>query len=84
MLQLTGGASVDDYLDWKTKVNELFECCEINDNTWVGLDTVEFTRYASTLWRKLCQNWKEGKANQVSPWAELKGIMHKTFVPVNY
>ena len=53
MPQFAGRASVDDYLDLETKVEGLFECYEINDNTRVRLTAVEFTGYAALWWKNV-------------------------------
>ena len=53
MPQFAGKAFVDDYLDWESKVEGLFECYEINDNTRVRLAAVEFTGYAALWWKNV-------------------------------
>ena len=53
MPQFAGKAFVDDYLDWESKVEGLFKCYEINDNTRVRLAAVEFTGYVALWWKNV-------------------------------
>ena len=47
--QFAGGSSPHDYLDWESKVEEVFDCYEIEGYTQVRLAAIKFTGYVA-LW----------------------------------
>ena len=56
MTAFTSRSSADDYLDWETKIEKVFECYEIKGYTWVRLGTVEFTGYVALWWKSVNDN----------------------------
>ena len=53
MPSFTGSGPADDYLDWEDKIEGLFECYEIDDNTRVRLAALEFIGYAALWWKNI-------------------------------
>ena len=53
MPQFAGGTFADDYLDWESKVEGVFDCYEIEGYTWVRLAAVEFIGYAALWWKNI-------------------------------
>ena len=84
MPQFAGKASVDDYLNWESKVEGLFECYEINDNTRVQLVAVEFTGYVSLWWKNIIDTRRRDGEVEIRTWQEMKRILRKRFVPDHY
>ena len=84
MPSFIGSGSIDDYLDWEDKVEGLFKCYEIDDNTRVRLAAVEFTGYAALWWKNIvASRRREGEA-EICTWQEMKRVLRKRFVPKYY
>ena len=84
MPQFAGKSTVDDYLEWESKVEGLFECYELNDNTRVRLAAVEFTGYAALWWKNIVDTRRMDGEAEIRTWQEMKRILRKRFVPANY
>ena len=84
MPQFAGKSSVEDYLEWESKVEELFECYELNDYTRVRLAAVEFTGYAALWWKNIVDTRRMDGEAEIRTWQEMKRILRKRFVPAHY
>ena len=84
MPTFTGGSSVDDYLDWESKVERVFERYEIDGYTRVRLATVKFTGYTALWWKSVKDNRRIDGESEVRTWQEMKRVLRRRFVPKYY
>ena len=84
MPTFTGGSSVDDYLDWESKVERVFERYEIDGYTRVKLASVKFTGYVALWWRSVKDNRRIDGASEIRTWQEMKRVLRRRFVPEYY
>jgi len=79
-----GKTDPEAYLDWKKKVEMVFDIHRYSEEKKVKLAVVEFTDYAMVWWERLVVERRRNKERPVSTWEELKTIMKKRYVPKHY
>jgi len=72
------------YLGWKTKVEQIFNVHEVQDDQKVKLASLEFLDYAMQWWHKLVMDIGLNNRSVVVSWEDLKECMCARFVPPHY
>jgi len=68
----------------KTKVEQIFNVHEVQDDQKVKLASVEFLEYAMQWWHKIVMDIDLNKRPTVVSWDDLKECMRTIFVPPHY
>jgi hypothetical protein len=79
-----GKTDPEAYLDWKKKVEMIFDIHRYSEEKNVKLAIVAFTDYAMVWWERLVVERRRNRERPVSTWEELKTIMKKRYVPKHY
>jgi hypothetical protein len=72
------------YLEWKKKVELIFECHNYSEEKKVKLAVIEFTDFAIIWWDQLVMNRRRNHKRPIETWEEMKAIMMRRFVPSHY
>ena len=67
-----GKSDPETYLEWKRKIELVFECNNYSEEQKVKLAAVEFTDYASAWWDQLRTSRRKNGERAVETWGELK------------
>ena len=76
------GSDPKIFLDWKAKVDQIFNENHVNDQAKVDLVILGFLEYANTWWHKVCKNYDQGPL--VASWMDIKTLVRTRFVPPSY
>jgi len=79
-----GRSDLEAYLEWKKKVELIFDCHNYSEEKKVKIAVLEFVDYAITWWDQVITSRRRNRERAVSTWDELKTIMRKRFVPNHY
>ncbi|KAL4633166.1 hypothetical protein ACB092_04G102600 [Castanea dentata] len=66
------------YLEWKKKVELIFECHNYSEDKKVKLVVIEFTDYAIIWWDQLVMNKRRNNERPIENWEEMKAIMKRS------
>ncbi|KAJ9557269.1 hypothetical protein OSB04_011883 [Centaurea solstitialis] len=72
------------YLEWESKVENIFGIHNYSEDKKVKLASVEFYGYALTWWDKLLLSRRRNEEQPVETWDEMKPLMRRRFVPPHY
>jgi len=72
------------YLEWKEKMEFIFDCHNYLDAKKVKLVVIELTDYAIVWWDKLVLSRRRDGERPVETWREMKALIRKRFVPSHY
>ncbi|KAL6316619.1 hypothetical protein AAG906_018874 [Vitis piasezkii] len=70
------------YLEWKKKVEFIFECHNYSEEKKVKLVAIEFTDYAIIWWDQPVMNRRRNYERSIETWEEMKATMRRRFVPI--
>jgi hypothetical protein len=79
-----GKNNLEAYLEWKTKMEMVFDCHNYSEIKKVKLAAIEFTDYAIVWWDQLLINRRRNRDPAVDTWEEMKMLMRRRFVPSHY
>ena len=79
-----GRNDADEYLEWETKVEQVFNCYNYSDEKKVKLAIVGLIDYALVWWETLITNRRKFNEPPIATWDEMKRIMRRRFVPAHY
>ena len=72
------------YLEWKKKMELVFDCHNYSELKKVKLAAIEFSDYAIVWWDQLVLNRRRNRDYPIETWEEMKAVMRKRFVPSHY
>ena len=72
------------YLEWETKVENIFSIHNYSEDKKVKLASVEFYGYALTWWDKLVLSRRRNGDHPIQTWEEMKVVLRRRFVPPHY
>ena len=72
------------YLEWKRKVELVFDCHNYSEKKKVKLAVIEFANFSIVWWDQLVLNKRRNREPSVETWEEMKRVMRKRFVPTYY
>ncbi|MGN6822131.1 MAG: hypothetical protein ACTHJ7_05085, partial [Candidatus Nitrosocosmicus sp.] len=79
-----GNKNVEAYLEWETKVDQIFEKHQLDEFRKFSMATLSFQEYARSWWTKREIDVINGRKSEVLNWDELKMCMRRKFVPPSY
>nr|GEY17885.1 reverse transcriptase domain-containing protein [Tanacetum cinerariifolium] len=84
ILEFEGRLCPDDFLDWLSTVDRIFDLRDTLDHIKVKLVAIRLKKYASLWWDHVQnQQYREGK-HRVESWDKMKRLMEKKFLPVTH
>lgn len=82
--EFDGTAHPDDFIDWLSTVERVFDLREIPDHLKVKLVAIKLHKYASLWWDHVKkQRMQEGKS-KVQMWVKMKKLLQTKFLPINH
>ena len=82
--KFTGREDADAYLEWAEQCDQIFRVHNLSDQRCVNLASVEFSGYALTWWNQIQENQLVLGREHINTWEEMKQVMRRRFVPLNY
>ncbi|PWA37494.1 reverse transcriptase domain-containing protein [Artemisia annua] len=82
--EFTGKVHPDDFIDWLSTVERVFDVRDIPDKLKVKLVAIKLRQHASLWWDHINKRRRiEGKA-KVETWEKMKKLMKAKFLPENH
>ncbi|PUZ60902.1 hypothetical protein GQ55_4G211200 [Panicum hallii var. hallii] len=75
--------NTDDYFEWETKVEQIFDLYEYPAEKKVKLAAIEFKGYAITWWNQIRTEYHRVGHDRIT-WKDMKREMRRRFVPAYY
>lgn len=82
--KFVGRNDPEAYLEWETKVEQIFSCYNYTDTQKVQVASIEFTDYALIWWDQLVKERRRLREPAIATWEEMKRIMRRRFIPSYY
>ena len=79
-----GKCDPDAYLEWETKIEQIWTCHNFPEQRKVQLAALEFQGYAMIWWDTLVKDRRRNLDPDVATWAQMKAIMRARFVPIHF
>ncbi|XP_025791789.1 uncharacterized protein LOC112872970, partial [Panicum hallii] len=79
----SGKENADDYFEWETKVEQLFDLYEYPAEKKAKLAAIEFKGYAITWWNQVRTEYQRVGHDRIT-WEDMKREMRRRFVPAYY
>jgi len=80
----SGKSNPNIYLGWESKVEQIFNVHDVQEDQKVKLASLEFLDYALQWWHKTIMDIRLNKRSFVVSWYDLKECMCARFVPPHY
>ncbi|XP_062230062.1 uncharacterized protein LOC133927630 [Phragmites australis] len=81
--KFNGKENADDYFEWETKVDQIFDLYTYPPVKKAKLAAIEFTGYAITWWNQVCADFRRVGHDRIT-WDDMKREMRRRFVPAHY
>ncbi|XP_066374967.1 uncharacterized protein [Miscanthus floridulus] len=81
--KFNGKESANDYFEWETKVDQIFDFYTYPPIKKAKLAAIEFTGYAITWWNQVCADFCRVGHDRIT-WDDMKREMRWRFVPAHY
>ena len=82
--QFVGRNDPETYLEWETKIEQIFSCYNYTDLQKVQVASIEFSDYALIWWDQLVKERRRNNDQPIATWEEMKRIMRRRFIPSYY
>jgi len=79
-----GKCDPDVYLEWETKIEQIWNCHHFGEEKKVQLAVLEFNGYALIWWDNLVKERRRNLDPAVSNWEQMKAIMRARFIPQHH
>ncbi|XP_052733912.1 uncharacterized protein LOC128196572, partial [Vigna angularis] len=79
-----GKDDVEEYLEWEMKVEQLFECHQIDDERRVTMASLSFQGYALIWWTALVKDHRLRHLPPIRYWNEMRAALRRRHVPAYY
>jgi hypothetical protein len=79
----SGKENADDYFEWETKVEQIFDLYEYPAENKAKLAAIEFKGYAITWWNQIRSEYHRVGHDRIT-WEDMKREMRRHFVPAYY
>ena len=66
------------------KVEQVFACCNYNEEKKIKLDSLEFERYALVWWNQVRSDVERMRRPLINTWQDMKRVFRERFVPSYY
>ncbi|XP_071707033.1 uncharacterized protein [Rutidosis leptorrhynchoides] len=82
--EFTGSMHPDDFLDWISTVERIFDLKDIPDNLKVKLVAIKLRKHASLWWEHVKKDRAAARKSKVNTWEKMKKLLQRKFLPVNF
>ena len=82
--EFEGGLNSDDFLDWLSEIERVFEFKGYSDEKKCKIAILKFKDYASLWWENLKKKREREGKERVKSWEKLKKLMKRRFLPDNH
>ena len=82
--EFKGRNDPEAYLEWKKRIENVFDIHHYSDRKKVKLAVTEFTDYALTWWDQVVTSRRRNREPPIETWNDMKALMKKRFVPAHY
>lgn len=77
-------AQVDEFIDWLSTVERVFELKDIPDNLKVKLVALKLRKYVSLWWNHVRKTRVQEGRSKVETWDKMKKLLCEKFLPTNH
>ena len=82
--EFDGKSHPDDFIDWLSTVERIFDLKDIPDPLKVKLVAIKLRKSASLWWEHEKKRRQQAQKSKVEMWAKFKKLLQGKFLPVNY
>ncbi|XP_071714561.1 uncharacterized protein [Rutidosis leptorrhynchoides] len=82
--EFTGSMHPDDFLDWISTVERIFDLKDIPDNLKVKLVAIKLRKHASLWWEHVKKDRAAARKSKVNTWEKMKKLLQRKFLPVTF
>ncbi|GJW52999.1 reverse transcriptase domain-containing protein [Tanacetum coccineum] len=82
--EFTGKVHTDDFIDWFSTVERVFDVRDIPDKLKVKLVTIKLRQHASLWWDHVTKRGRIKGKSKVETWEKMKKLMKAKFLPENH
>ncbi|KAI3498749.1 hypothetical protein L1887_34530 [Cichorium endivia] len=79
-----GTAQPDDFIDWLSTVERVFDLQDIPDHLKVKVVAIKLRKYASLWWDNVKQKRRQQGKTRIDTWEKMKKLLRAKFLPINY
>lgn len=79
-----GKCDPDVYMEWETKIEQIWTCHNFAEHKKVQLAALEFNGYALIWWDNLVRERRRVHDPDVATWEQMKALMRARFVPQHH
>ena len=69
--------NAEAYLEWKRKIEHMFDCNTFSDNKKMKLAKTKFTSYVKNWYQRLKYERRRKEEDPIETWEELEDAMRK-------
>ncbi|PWA39125.1 reverse transcriptase domain-containing protein [Artemisia annua] len=82
--EFEGKAHPDDFIDWLSTIERIFDLRDVPDQLKVKLVAIKLRKYASLWWDHVKKQRSRDGKSRVETWAKMKKLLQEKFLPVNH
>ena len=82
--EFKGGMVAEEFLDWLSNVEEIFDFKEVPENRRVKLVATRLRGRALAWWQQTKLTRERMGKSKIESWEKMKKLMRSTFLPYNY
>lgn len=82
--EFSGKAQPDDFIDWLSTVERVFDLREIPDNLKVKLVAIKLKQHASLWWDHVKKQRRLDGKSKIESWEKMKKLLRHKFLPPNH
>ncbi|GJX89476.1 putative retrotransposon copia-like protein [Tanacetum coccineum] len=82
--EFKGKVHPDEFIDWLSTVERIFDLRDIPDHLKVKLVAIKLQKYASLWWDHVKKQRLQDGKSKVKTWPKMKKLLQEKFLPVNY
>ncbi|XP_023534142.1 uncharacterized protein LOC111795765 [Cucurbita pepo subsp. pepo] len=79
-----GRSDPEEYLQYESKIEHVFDCNNFSEERKLKLAVAEFCDYAIIWWTYLKSEWRRNYEEPIETWEELRTLMRKRYIPKHY
>ncbi|XP_022029915.1 uncharacterized protein LOC110930839 [Helianthus annuus] len=84
VLEFDGKAQPDEFIDWLSTVERIFDLIDIPDKVKVKLVAIKLCKYASLWWDHVKKKRVQEGKSKIETWEKMKKLLREKFLPSNY
>ncbi|XP_073525656.1 uncharacterized protein [Phyllobates terribilis] len=79
-----GKCDPDAYLEWETKIEQIWNCHNFPELKKVQLAALEFSNYALVWWDVVTRDRRRALDPAITTWEQMRALMRARFIPPNH